>query len=743
MTAASFSGTLDIDSGATIDISGDNFTNIGNQGVVATGDPNATINLADNYWGTTVLTQIEAKILDHSTDPTTRPTINFQPYVSNTSGTVANPVAATSSPNDQTVTLSATVTDSAGIVVNQGTETFTILDGTQVIGQTTTPEQVVNGAVSAMYTLPGGTLPGQYVIEASYSGSGSDYLPSTDTSHFLTVNPAPATKVAFSQQPSNAVAGSLISPSIVVDVEDAFGNVVTGDSSVVTLTLSSQSFAGGSTTATAVASGGVATFSGLKIDVAGSYTLSATDGALTGSGPSSAFTISPAPATYLVVTTSFASQDVAGTKGTVTVAAYDTYNNPVSSGPNQYLGTVDLSRTDTRMAGLPASYTFVASDQGSHTFTNVAFETVGSQTITATDSANATITGISSAVTVTTASASQLVIIIPPYSTVTAGNPLTDPIVIDEEDAYGNLETTDNSTTVTASLATGAGTLSGTTHETLSGGVASFGNLEDNTAGTLSLQFAAGSLPPVISTPSVVTPAAASTLIIKRPPTGVITGTTFAIEVDAQDPYGNLATSFNAPVTVTNVSGRLGGTTTVPASGGVANFMGLVANSSGSISLSAQSGGLTSGASGGVTITVTRPIPPTIIGTLVVDYTQTLKKGKPVGKKTLAGYTIDYSTTMNQGSIGNSGNYKVDIFVTKKQGKKKVKVPKPIGFSVTSVTSDSVTLKLTGKQTFPIGGQITVIGSPGGVENTADVPLATNEVFTISNGGKSSSAPSP
>ncbi len=717
---------------------------MGNQGIVATGDPNATINLVPNYWGTTVPTQIQAKILDHSTDPT-RPTVNFQPYVSYTSSTVASAASAVASPSNQTLTLSATVTDSGGITVNEGTETFTILNGTQVVGQTTTPSNVVNGAVSATYTLPGGTLPGQYIIEASYSGSGSDYLPSTDTSHFLTVSPQVPAKVAFSQQPSNAVAGALISPSVVVQVEDASGNAVIGNSSTVTLTLSSQSFAGGSRTATAVASNGVATFSGLKIDITGNYTLSATDGALTPSGPSNGFTISPA-------------------------------------------------------------------------------------------------------------AASQLVFQIPPYQTVTAGTPLTDPIVIYEEDSFNNIVTSDNSTVVTASLASGAGTLYGTKTATVSGGIASFNDLEDDTAGPLALQFAAGNLTPQVSAPSTVTPAPASSLAIKRPPSGVIAGSAFPLEVDAQDPYGNLATSFNGAVTVAAPSGpgTLSGTLTMTAKNGVAQFTNLIDTGGGPISLAASSGTLTSGDSSGATVTISPaavssfvvaislsspdvtgttgtvtvtavdqygnpvgagtnqyrgtvnlassdkqvlglpasytfvagddgshtftnvaletvgsqtitatdsvnttitgtsntvevipiPLPPTI-SPLVVDYTYKMKKGKRVGKGTFAGYTIDYSTAMNQGSIGNHNNYEVDIFVLPKKGKKKGKTPEQIGFTVINVTSNSVTLKLTGKQTFPNGGEITVIGSAGGVESTSGVPLKTNEVFTLAKGGLKSSAPSP
>ena len=95
----------------------------------------------------------------------------------------------------------------------------------------------------------------------------------------------------------------------------------------------------------------------------------------------------------LVVTTSLASTDLAGTVGTLTVTAFDGYNNPVASGPNQYEGSVDLSETDSLAAGLPSSYHFTAADAGSHTFHNVIMKTAGNQTITATDTVLSTIAG--------------------------------------------------------------------------------------------------------------------------------------------------------------------------------------------------------------------------------------------------------------------------------------------------------------------------------------------------------------
>ena len=135
------------------------------------------------------------------------------------------------------------------------------------------------------------------------------------------------------------------------------------------------------------ADAGSHTFANVVLETAGSQTISATDSAnhaTTGTSP--AVDVVPAAVKDFVVTTSFANPDVAGTVGTVTVTAKDTYGNTVGSGPNQYLGIVDLSGTDDQAAGLPASHAFIAGDAGSFTFTGVALKTAGTQTITATDS---------------------------------------------------------------------------------------------------------------------------------------------------------------------------------------------------------------------------------------------------------------------------------------------------------------------------------------------------------------------
>ena len=77
----------------------------------------------------------------------------------------------------------------------------------------------------------------------------------------------------------------------------------------------------------------------------------------------------------------------AGVPFSVTVSAKDPYKN-VATG---YTGTVYFTSSDAE-AGLPTEYTFTAADAGMHVF-NVALETNGSQSIAATDTSNASITG--------------------------------------------------------------------------------------------------------------------------------------------------------------------------------------------------------------------------------------------------------------------------------------------------------------------------------------------------------------
>ena len=99
----------------------------------------------------------------------------------------------------------------------------------------------------------------------------------------IVVGPAIATQVSHEAVADDGHRRTGTEPVGLLAVEDSFGNVVTGDSSsvVVTVATGPGGFATGSTTRVAAA-GGVATFSNLVFDTAGGYTLRVSDGGLTG-----------------------------------------------------------------------------------------------------------------------------------------------------------------------------------------------------------------------------------------------------------------------------------------------------------------------------------------------------------------------------------------------------------------------------------------------------------------------------
>ncbi len=98
---------------------------------------------------------------------------------------------ATYSSSSQPVTLTATVTQSSGMV-NSGTVTFTVFDGATQIGNPATSGTVSGGNASATYTLPGATIAKNYTIQAIYN-PGTGQATSTDATHTLTVAKAAST----------------------------------------------------------------------------------------------------------------------------------------------------------------------------------------------------------------------------------------------------------------------------------------------------------------------------------------------------------------------------------------------------------------------------------------------------------------------------------------------------------------------------------------------------------------------
>jgi uncharacterized protein YhjY with autotransporter beta-barrel domain len=202
----------------------------------------------------------------------------------------------------------------------------------------------------------------------------------------------PATQLDFTQQPTSAAANVGISPAITVRILDA-GGTLTTSTAAVTLAIVNNPGSGtlaGTSTVNAVA--GVATFPGLSINKTGNgYTLSAASSGLT-PDTSSAFNITPGATTQFTVTApSTATAGVAF--NTLVVTAKDAAGNTTPA----YAGTVHFTSNDGA-AALPANSTLTS---GTGTF-SATLNTVGSRTITATDTVTGSITGTSGAITVAT-----------------------------------------------------------------------------------------------------------------------------------------------------------------------------------------------------------------------------------------------------------------------------------------------------------------------------------------------------
>jgi hypothetical protein len=196
------------------------------------------------------------------------------------------------------------------------------------------------------------------------------------------------------------------------------------------------------------------------------------------------FTISAAAASSLSVT-GFPSSTTAGALQSFTVTVLDSYGNTATG----YRGTVQFSSTDLQ-ATLPANYTFTATDAGKHTF-SAALKTAGTQSLTATDTSNANITGSEKNIAVSPAAASKflLAMLLPTgTSNITAGTPFSLKVTV--VDAYGNVVPTYTGT-VKFSDSVGSATLPAnytfTTGTGKDNGVHTFSGLVLNTRGSQTL----------------------------------------------------------------------------------------------------------------------------------------------------------------------------------------------------------------------------------------------------------------
>lgn len=430
------------------------------------------------------------------------------------------------------------------------------------------------GGVASFSGLAIDRAGGGYAIEASAAG-----LPTVSTGTIAITPAAPAQLVLVSGPGGSVAAGSGI--GLIVDVEDAFGNLVTGYGGDVTAALTGGAGNLGGTL-NVTASGGVASFSGLSIDQAGTgYTIEASASGLSpvSAGP---FAITPAAPAQLVIEAGPPSMLTAGTGFGLSVSVEDAYGNLETD----YAGDVAIGLAGGPAGAALGGTTTVAASGGVATFSGLTLTKAGPAYELEASSGTLT-TSPSGSVDVTPAAPAQLVVTQAPAKAIAAGAPFD--LGVSVEDAYGNVVPGAGNPVTLSLLGGPAGSsLGGMTTVAASGGVATFTSLTVDQVGTpFQIQASSPGLASATTADLSVTPASPAQLVITlQPPTSVTAGSGFGLGVSIEDAYGNLVTGYGGDLIVSLRGGPAGsslsGTTSEPASLGTATFSGLTLDRAGS-----------------------------------------------------------------------------------------------------------------------------------------------------------------
>src|SRR5262249_1710508 len=189
--------------------------------------------------------------------------------------------------------------------------------------------------------------------------------------------------------------------------------------------------------------------------------------------------------------------------------------------------------------GRPADYTFTAADSGVHKF-YLSLGTVGTQSLTVTDTATSTLTASQSGITVVAGAASKF--LVSGYPATTAGTPPSFTVTV--TDAYANLLATYRGRVHFSRSEAKAGLPSSYTFPATDNGVRTF-TATLKTAGSQSLTVTDSANPYITGSQTgiAVTAGAATHLAVTAPSTAslglAISGTRTAL-----DAYGNIATGY-------------------------------------------------------------------------------------------------------------------------------------------------------------------------------------------------------
>ncbi len=425
----------------------------------------------------------------------------------------------------------------------------------------------------------------------------------------------PPVKLAFQdpggEPPSSALAGENFAAmppepnSVIVNVEDANGNLTTNFNGPVTITLESGQTGTFVGTLTVNAVNGVATFTNLEIDTVGNYDLVASNPDLT-SGTSSQITISPAAPAQFAWTTEPPSRVTEGFAFGGALQIEDQFGN-LETGDNENV-TVSLDLNGNPDSTDLGGTTTVAASGGVVTFSNIVINNIGNPFTLKATAASSGLSATSSNIDVV-----PPVLVSGSTSTINATAGVGFPLTWTAETTTGAVDTAfDGTVALSISSGPAGAPLLGTVSATAVDGVATFSGVILDIAGSYVIQASSGNLTPGDTNVTVVAAAAAGLFLETEPPSSVQAGAAFGLVVGAEDQFGN-PTPFtgNVSLAILNNPGGsiLGGTTTATFSAGLATFSGLTLNKVGTgYTLKATNSTLASATTTGITVT---PAPAT------------------------------------------------------------------------------------------------------------------------------------
>lgn len=595
--------------------------------------------------------------------------------------------------NNNTITVSNATATALGV----GTyRLIQVGNGTSgVINNTPNPTPVIKGT-----GLAAGTL-------GSLSVSSGNVI--------LTVVPITFEVSGF---PSPQTAGTV--GSVTVRAKDGSGNTIPGYVGTIHFTSSDGAAVLPANYTFVPGDNGTHTFtSAVTLKTAGTQSITATDtvtGIITGS--QTGITLNPAAAATLTMS-GFPGSQAAGAAASVTVTAKDTYGNTATG----YTGTIQFSSSDGA-AVLPSDFTFAGGDNGTHTFTGgVTLNTVGTQSITATDTLTGSITGAQTGISVLPGTAAVTLEVTGFPGTQTAGT-------------AGGVTIT--AKTVSGTIATGyAGTVHFTSSDSQAvlpanytfvpgdNGVHTFtGEVTLKTAGTQSVT-ATDTVTAITGTQSGITvnPAGADTLTVSGFPNPQWAGAAGSVTVTARDAYGNTATGYAGTIGFSSSDGAavLPATYTFTSGdNGVHLFSsGVTLNTVGTQSISATdtvTGSIT-GAQTGITVNLA-PTTFTWISAVSGNWSSTGNWNNNLGLTAapIAGGRSDYTLTFN--NIGSTPTITHDL---------------GDGFKLNQLNMTTWWHTFTGSSLTFVnnGATLPQINSSGAVNFTLPIVLATNTTFDV------------